>query len=207
MLIAIIAGFVVLAFAVAILTLRLNEQEHRIARLESLDRHKKAVPNLHGYCAAPISPLNTLHIVLGVEQDHSLSPFAERLAGQFRRHGAVVTRIPASEMANDAADFEIVDSEPDIVIAGSIVCNGYTDVCFKADLFATCLFGELPPLVRQYADGAPQQSVAIEAADFVAAEFAKAMEIHGRERAVRELSGLMGSEATSYNAHQQQHTR
>jgi hypothetical protein len=207
MILAMTIGFLLLAMAVTILLLRLNDQERRIVRLETMERDRKALPNLQAHSAASGSTLSTLHIVLAVQQDHSLSPFAERLSDQFRKHGAVVTRIAANDMANAPTDFEVAYPAADIIVSGNIVCNGYTDVCFKADLFAMCPFGELPPLVRQYADGAPQQSVAIEAAEYFAAAFAKTRDIHERERAVRELSGSYQNEEDRNSAHQQQHTR
>ena len=104
---------VALAFVVRALWRRLQAFERRLA-----DRPR---PTL----AAPDpSPLHGLRIALDIAQDHPNPVFAGLLRDDLLKKGATV--VPDAEFR----------------IAGNVVCNGYADVYFRAEL--TVSMGEEP---------------------------------------------------------------
>jgi hypothetical protein len=115
-------------------------------------------------------PLEGLRVRIVVEQDHPQPVFAGLLKEQF-----------------EAEDAEITDDAPDLTIQGQIVCNGYSDIYYSADLRCTSgdrtilTFSQKPP------HGDRPQNLAIEIVAGLKSELKKLVERSERQRALREL--------------------
>jgi hypothetical protein len=171
------AGLVVLSSA---LIVQVGILKKRLERLEQVAFNHPRTQNAGGDIGSDFTYLSGQRVVLSIQQDHGLTTFAERLANQMRRQGAVVSILPPAD-PQPKADW-------DLYVHGSVLCNGYRDVCFKVNLHGITSNGPLPELARFYPEGSPQLSTAIESADFISKELAKATETEQRDRALRELS-------------------
>ena len=174
------AGLVVLSSA---LIVQVGILKKRLERLEQVAFNHPRTQNAGGDIGSDFTYLSGQRVVLSIQQDHGLTTFAERLANQMRRQGAVVSILPPAD-PQPRADW-------DLYVHGSVLCNGYRDVCFKVNLNGITSNGPLPELARFYPEGSPQLSTAIELAHALAEHVEQNTHEVDRERAVVELSGAV----------------
>jgi hypothetical protein len=111
-----------------------------------------------------------LRIALRVEQDHPHPIFVGLLKELFLREDAVLGT-----------------NEPDLLVTGRIVCNGYADVYYTAEL--TCLLREEPicVLIEKPPHGDRQENLARELVAKLTKELGKTVRRTERHAALREL--------------------
>ncbi|RYG21730.1 hypothetical protein EON82_18355 [bacterium] len=121
-------------------------------------------------------PLQGLRVGLRIEQDHPHPVFANLLKELLLKEDAILEA--------DAAD---------LIVEGGVVCNGYADVYYTAELNcrlqdeAICVLIEKPP------HGDRQENLARELLSKLKKELRKTTERSERSNALRELGDLRSS--------------
>ena len=133
--------------------------------------------------------LSGLVIAIAITQDHPAAPFARLLRDALHSADADVSIISEEGASQIAALLHSGSTghAPDVLIRGSITCNGYSDIFYRAGLTFTTRFGELNPLTEQPAQGAPQNSLCLEALSRLTADLPVARLRAERTAALREL--------------------
>ena len=115
-------------------------------------------------------PLEGLHVDLQVGQDHPHPVFANLLKELLLREDALIS-----------------SESPDLLVEGRIVCNGYADVYFTAEL--TCRFRGEPVcvVIEKPPHGDRQENLARELLAKLNKELGKSAQRTERHTALREL--------------------
>lgn len=119
------------------------------------------------------APLAGLVVALDVQQDHPVAPWSQLLKEDLLKAGV-------AEMVEPP-------SESDLTITGHIVCNGYSDVYFEADLQVSTRSGVLLRLIEKPPHGDRPNNLAIELVDRINKELGKRSTREERKAALREL--------------------
>jgi hypothetical protein len=138
-------------------------------RLEAAER-QLAIPAIRPELAQAVSPLTGLRVALQLDQDHTHPVFANLLKELLVRE-----------------DISIESHAPDLLISGRIVCNGYADVYYTAEI--TCRLGSEPicVLIEKPPHGDRQENLARELVAKLRKELLKTTERSERSTALREL--------------------
>lgn len=185
------AIIVVLAVLISIgASLALAEQLRRLDR--RLNRTELALDNPPTVSALPepepSRPLEGLRIAISVTQDHTHPVFANLLKEQLLSEDATEITMLSREEANGLrANWKSQDHAPDLLIAGSLVCNGYSEIYYDADF--TCFSPNQPicSLVQKPPHGDRPTNLAIELIAKLKTELEKLISRNERRRAIREL--------------------
>ncbi|HVT11416.1 MAG TPA: hypothetical protein VHE55_04050 [Fimbriimonadaceae bacterium] len=162
-----------LSAALAARVRRLEEQ------LRSVDRPAPTPAALPD--PVPDRPLEGLRIALAISQDQPHAAFANLLKEHFLAEDAgEVTLLPA-------------DSTPgwancDILVAGNVVCNGYAEIYYEADLTCHGPSGAICTVVERPPHGDRPVNLAAELVVKLKGELQKLERRDERRRALRELS-------------------
>ncbi len=112
------------------------------------------------------SPLHGLRFALSIEQDHP--------------NPVLATLLKEALLKEDAL---IVETDPDVRVEGNVMCNGYADVYFRANLVCRIADETLITLTEKPPHGDRQENLAREVVARLKTEMAKAE----RRNALREL--------------------
>jgi len=155
-----------------ILALRLQRVEGRLRELEAY-RPPLPVPE-----AAPTRYLEGLRIAVAVSQDHPHPVFANLLKEQLLREDAAEVVLLAAP--SDGFD---------VLITGTLTCNGYAEIYYQADLACQWAGAPLCSLVERPPHGDRPVNLAIELTTKVKREIEKLTSRSERRDAIRELRG------------------
>ena len=106
----------------------------------------------------PLSSLGGLRIAIAISQDHTIPTLTLLLKDELSACDAEVTLLdPAlvDQLVNNWGSEQAVD-QPDVLIFGSITCNGYSEFYYKAMLSYLTPYGMLNPTSEQPSQGNPQ---------------------------------------------------
>lgn len=117
------------------------------------------------------APLEGIRIGIDIQQDHERPTFAEILCQRLEAEDAHAT----------------IGTTGDILIRGTLTCNGYSDVYYAAHL--ECFVGEqrIAAVVEKPAEGGRQTSLAIELVSRLKAAVEAAASRAERQQALREI--------------------
>lgn len=172
-----IAGILGIAVGVALLI-----AAHAQSRLAALEQRLAAIERGELAPAAPlpsalarVAPLQGLRVALDITQDHPHPIFANLLREELLKADVLeVTSLPETQDA-------------DLLITGTLTCNGYAEVYFQANLTAyagtdpVCTIAEAPP------GGDRPANLAIELVSRLGIELEKRIARSERRQALREL--------------------
>lgn len=116
------------------------------------------------------SPLEGLKVALAIRQDHAHPVFTDLLAEALRQ-----------------VDAEVVSGEGEIAISGSVACNGYSDVYYRAELTCATPSETLCTIIENPAAGDRQANLAGELIAKLEQEITKRLSRNERRLALREL--------------------
>ena len=151
---------------VAVLATRIGSLSRRI---EAIQRQNPALPSRETVRAD--GPLQGLRIALSIGQDHPHPVFATLLKEALLREGALVEPEPLSPLGEGLA------------VNGTVVCNGYADVYFRAEILVVAGGETLLTVAEKPSHGDRQENLAREVVARLRTEWPK-RERHG---ALREL--------------------
>jgi hypothetical protein len=158
----------------ALITARLIFVERRLSaaelRLRALGHESDRPREL----PEPSSPLMGLRVQLAVVQDHPQAILAELIRQAMLRE--------------DVADVGYDLEQYDLKIEGRIVCNGYADVYYDANLACSTERAVLFTLVDKPATGDRPSNLAIQLVDRLKRELPARTSREERQQAIRELS-------------------
>lgn len=180
--IAIVAGAALgLAIALyrqlAILTARLDTAEHALNSLRQ--READDPPALE----AP-KVLEGLRIALQVTQDHAHPVFANLLKDLLLKQDvAEVT------FQTQSVDDWRTTKTADILISGSLTCNGYAEVYYQAEFTCYSASETICTLIERPPGGDRPENLALELTTELGDSLAKAIQRDERRRAIGELRG------------------
>ncbi len=161
-------------------------------RLRALEVPVASGPS-SGQAEAPLvlvdeSPLRALRFGLAIEQDLAHPVFSGLLKEQLLRCDVAeltdLTRAAAEGLV--AAWPDSADS-PDLLISGQLVCNGYAEVYYSADLICFGPSGPICTLVERPPHGDRPVNLAIELVARLSAELRKSYSRAERQSALQEL--------------------
>jgi hypothetical protein len=159
--IALIASLIALAFAGAI-WVRLNAIEARTP----LPSASTAL----AFSEPPDKPLEGLSVALRIKQDHP--------------HPVFLNLLKEALLLEDA---RLDADNPEIEIAGTIVCNGYSDVYFTSELICSTPAGPFCEIIEKPPHGDRPENLAIETVARLKAEWRKMHSRAERGQALKEL--------------------
>jgi len=138
---------------------------------------------------APYSPLSGLRIALAIEQDHTIPTISLLLKDALSSCDAEVILLDPERSEVVANNWGQVDShdQPDILIWGSVTCNGYSEFYYRARLNYLTPYGTLNPTSEQPAQGNPQSSLVVTVVSKLKKELGSSQQRHERSRAIQEL--------------------
>ena len=133
------------------------------------------------------SVLQGSKVGLSITQDHPHPVFVDCLKeALFKRDAADVILLGAL----DAADWKAGPEAPDLLIQGSVVCNGYANVYYEADLTCSDREKAICRLIEKPPHGDRPSNLALELVSKIESEVKKLVRRGERGRAVRELNEL-----------------
>ena len=150
-----------------VLASRLRDLSDRVRSIESRPPPPQAA------LPKPPSPLDGLRVAIALTQDHPHPVFATLLKERLLGEGAEI----------------VPEAEADVLVRGAVVCNGYADVYFTADLAAQTPGAPLFTLVEKPPHGDRQGNLALELVTRLKAEWEKRSTRDERRAALRELGG------------------
>jgi hypothetical protein len=165
----------IIACVVAVASLGLSlVLARRVLQLEA--RLQVPLPSSAPVLEESPSKLEGLRIAVAITQDHEHPVFANLLKEELLR------RDVAEVMFGDRGDF-------DLLITGSLVCNGYAEVYYQADLTCRNAHEPICTLVERPPHGDRPSNLALELATKIERELDKLLSRNERRLAIRELSG------------------
>jgi hypothetical protein len=133
-------------------------------------------------------PLEGLRIALGITQDHTHPVFANLLKERLLLEDvAEVTVLTPDEASNLQGDWN--PDGPDLLILGNLVCNGYAEIYYQADLTCHSPHHEVCTIAEKPAHGDRPANLSIELVERLKTELTKLVSRNERRRAIRELRG------------------
>ena len=141
------------------LALRMRDLAGRLAASEGNALPCRPKPSLES------SPLAGLRVALDLDQDHPNAPFAALLRERLLREDV------------------ILDENADLAVSGTLVCNGYADVYYRAEIAVRAGGETLFLLAEKPPHGDRPENLALELVDRLKTEWAK----RERQGAIREL--------------------
>ncbi len=132
-------------------------------------------------------PMEALRVALAISQDHKYPVFANTLKEYLLSEDvADVAIVPPTEgKDNDSVWKERVDL--DILITGELVCNGYSDIYYRADFTCSSRKGAICTLIEKPPYGDRPGNLVIELVAKLKLEIAKSAQRGERSSAIREL--------------------
>jgi hypothetical protein len=100
-----------------------------------------------------------------------------------------VWQLDAAEASQLQAGWDQRSDAPDILVTGDLVCNGYAEIYYQAELACLSPHQEICRLTEKPAHGDRPANLAIEAVSKLESELDKLVSRHERRRAIRELHG------------------
>jgi len=174
-----IVGIAILAAAgAAYLALfsRLQAVEQRLAAIERAP--SPSIPAI----SDRVPPLQGLRIALSIVQDHPQPIFANLLREQLLKEDVLeVTFLPPETPPADSPDI-------DIFIAGTLTCNAYAEVYYRATLTAFAGSEPVYTITESPPGGDRPGNLAIELVSRLGVELEKRITRSERRQALRELS-------------------
>src|SRR5206468_2354892 len=110
-------------------------------------------------------------IAVDIDQDHPQKPFDALLRGLLLKQD--VTELDAEQ--------------PDITIEGKVMCNGYSDVYYSAEILCRSRNGTICSISERPPSGDRQANLALEVVSKLGNELQKLVGRNERRRALREL--------------------
>lgn len=160
----------------ALLTLRVRQLEDRI-RVLSNPTEIDPLPLAYNDSFVA-NPLEGLRIALRIDQDHPLPVFANLLKEQLMEED-----VGAVEVLTADGD----DGDYDVLITGNVICNGYADIYYQANLNCHTRNREFLTLAEKPPHGDRPANLAIEILARMKDELQKTSERDERRNALREL--------------------
>jgi hypothetical protein len=132
----------------------------------------------------PARPLEGLRIGLAVTQDHPGAPFIALLKDQLFAED--VTDIETLSK-DEAAKWKAREKPLDLLIAGTVVCNGYAEIYYQADLSCSSARQAICNLIEKPPHGDRPINLAMELVSRLKSELEKVVNRDERRQAIREL--------------------
>jgi hypothetical protein len=176
LILAVVSGLVALAsLGVSVmLAMRVRFLESRLAAPRSLlESAPLQLPEV-----SAIRPLDGLRIAVNIRQDHLNPIFANLLKEQLLLEEVAEVSFLARPNWHDSAD---------ILIRGSLLCNGYAEIYFEADIECLSPNDSICSLSEKPAHGDRPTNLAIEVVSRLKFELEKLVSRSERRRAIREL--------------------
>jgi hypothetical protein len=162
--------------ASAYLLQRLVVQERRVRRLESSSTN--ALPMVSASDAKPFKPpLEGLRISLEITQDHPRPVFAQLLKDRLTTEDAIPSISPTAQ-----------DQKPDLIVRGTIKCNGYEEVFYEALLDCFSKEGLLLTLSDKPSQGGRQANLATTLVTRIKQELQQSTQRQERQLALDQLN-------------------
>jgi len=184
---SIVVGFVAIGISAAALgvavTVAVRMQQMRHPEWETphaLDKAPESLP--------PKTPrLQQLRVALAIDQDYSHPAFAGLLREMLFQEDVVeisqITRSQADSMKHSWPE------GIDLLIEGSVLCNGYAEVYYEAEFQCRTARGDLCTLIEKPPHGDRPMNLAIELIERIAREYRKSIDQGERRAALKELGG------------------
>lgn len=160
----------------------------RLAALRDHSSHQPISSSQDVALDALISkPLAGMRIAVSIEQDHPHAPFFAILREQL--------------FAEDVADVQVIEADkaaamgsgwkdaPDLLVFGHVVCNGYSDVYYEAELMSYERQGALCTLIEKPPHGDRPSNLALKLVTRMKRELEKETGRKERRQAIQELGG------------------
>jgi hypothetical protein len=133
------------------------------------------------------SPLEGLGVVLAISQDHAHPVFVGELSEILRKLDAEVSTIPSEQAAEYRRQWPM---ETDLMISGHVVCNGYSEVYYRAELACFTPSDTICTVIDNPASGDRQSNLATELVSKIETEITKRVSRQERRLALKELRGI-----------------
>ena len=161
-------------------------------RVLQLERRLQSNPHsaLLAVAEPPARPLQGLRVVLAITQDHAHPVFANLLKEQLLSEDVTdIILLTPAETAGLRSDWKQRADGPDLLIAGDIVCNGYAEIYYTADLTCSTADQAICNLTEKPPHGDRPSNLAIDLVARLKTELEKLVSRDERRQAIRELQG------------------
>lgn len=167
-----IGGSVMLALAIRSIDMRLRNTEKTLSGESDKPALAWHEPAAH--------PLRDVRIALVIRQDSQYPLFATMLREMFLAEDASEV-----EMFNTIAEAEAWG--PEILVSGEVVCNGYSEVYYSADLTCKTPHQMVTAIVEKPAQGDRPSNLGLELVEKLKADLTRLLLREERRKALREL--------------------
>lgn len=175
----------VMASASLIVCIALAAKLQRMESLVAISRPLDLPPEPPSLPEVRQSPLEGLRIALAITQDHAHPIFANLLKEHLLTEDVTeIAMLSPSEMAALKQDW---NDGPDILISGDIVCNGYAEIYYQADLVCSTPHQAICTLIERPPHGDRPSNLCLELVKRLSVELEKLMTRNERRLAIREL--------------------
>ena len=161
----------------------------RLMRLESQLKSLEG-PSRQALVEPPSRPLQGLRVAVGVTQDYAQPVFANLLREcLFGEDVTEVQLLGTAEVASLHQSWREQGSGPDILIAGEVVCNGYSEIYYTAEFTCSTADQVICTLTEKPPHGDRPINLASDLVARLKTELEKLVSRDDRRRAIRELQG------------------
>ncbi len=136
----------------------------------------------------PTSPVEGLTVVLAISQDHAHPVFANMLSETLQRLDAEVSTTSPAALPEFRTEWLTHPEKADLLISGSVTCNGYSEVYYRAELTCATRSETIVTTIENPATGDRQANLAKELVSQIEMEITKRVSRTERRLALRELN-------------------
>lgn len=185
------AASLVVSWSLTFALLRLRSRSQQLQQALITVQNQLDSQRIHavGNDLDPYSTLSGLRIALAIEQDHTLPTLTLMLKDALGACDAEVSLLDTRQalLLSEAWGHAEMPDPPDLLIWGSVTCNGYSEVYYKAMLNYLTPYGLLNPTSEQPSHGNPQSSLVVTIVSKLKRELVVAQRRQERGRALSEL--------------------
>jgi hypothetical protein len=139
------------------------------------------------------SPLEGLTVLVAIRQDHAHPVFANILSEILQKLDAEVSTVLIDDCPGPHARWSAEGAVLDLLISGTVVCNGYAEIYYQAELTCSTETDPICTLIDNPATGDRQANLAKELVSKIESEITKRLSRTERRLALRELrDGSLG---------------